>query len=55
MRKHHLFAIFKLYTNSFCRKWVGLEALIKVTSKADRLRAEKVLQKLDFLLNFFQQ
>ena len=36
MRECHLFTIFKLYTNSFCRQRAGLKVLIKATSKADR-------------------
>ena len=48
MRERHLCTIFKLYTDSFCRQRMGLEALINVTSKADVKRAEIVLQKIDF-------
>ena len=50
MRECHLCAIFKLYTNSFCRQRAGLEVLIKVTSKADReKKSVKVLQKKCFV------
>ena len=41
MRARHLCTILKLYTNSFCQQRVGLEILIKVTSKADRLEGER--------------
>ena len=38
----------------FCQQRAGLQVLIKMTSKADRWRrAEKVLQKIYFLLFFF--
>ena len=47
MRERHLCTTFQLRMNSFCRQRVGLEVLIKVTSKADR-RAKKVSQKVDF-------
>ena len=55
MRERQLCAIFKLYTNFFCRQWAGLEVLIKVTSKADRLEKERksFSKKIDFLLHFF--
>ena len=55
MREHYLCTTFKLKTNSFCWQRMGLEVLMKVTSKKqiDRRRAKKVLQKIDFLLYFF--
>ena len=55
MRERHLCTTFMLRTNSFCRQRVGLEVLIKVTSKADRWKeSEKYFKNIDFLLFFFQ-
>ena len=45
MRERHLCTTFKLRTNSSCRQRAGLEALIKVTLKADRWKkSEKSLK-----------
>ena len=41
MRECHLCTVFKLRTNSFSCLRVGLEVLIKVTSKADRWKESK--------------
>ena len=51
MRERPLCTILKLYTNSFCRQRLELEVVIKVTSikQIDGSKAEKVLQKIDFL------
>ena len=54
MRECHLCTTFRLRTNSFCQQRTWLEVLIKVTSKADRMKeSKKVLQKIDFLLYVF--
>ena len=45
--------VFKLYTNWFCWQRAGLQVLIKVTSKADRLEGErKKFYKNRFLVAF---
>ena len=36
MKERHMCIAFKLRMNTFCRQWAGLEAFMKVTSKADR-------------------
>ena len=56
MREGYLCTTSKLRTKSFCRQRAWLEVMIKVPSKADTVdgrRAKKVLQKIDFLLYFF--
>ena len=51
MRERHLFTIFKLRTNSFCRQRVGLEVLMKVTLlKKNPIRNQFLVK--GFLLSF---